>query len=269
MNLTIFDVEHGACSLLTFDDNSRLMIDCGHNTTTGWRPGSYLNSIGVGHLDGLVITNYDEDHVSGIENLFRSVNVGTLWRNKTVGANDIRYLKSETGMRGGIDYLCNTVIPIFTGPPIDQNKTFIGASAFDVFYNNYPTFDDENNLSVVFSLRCHGVRVLFPGDIEGAGWRALLPDPSFQQVLRETRVLIASHHGRESGWCEELRPYLNPHYVVISDQGYQYATQETVPLYRSIARGGPFRGADPRHVLTTRSDGAINFQFTAANWYPY
>lgn len=42
MQLQIFDVEHGACALLTADNGTRLMIDCGHNATTGWRPGSYL-----------------------------------------------------------------------------------------------------------------------------------------------------------------------------------------------------------------------------------
>jgi hypothetical protein len=42
MKLQIFDVEHGACSLLTADNNARLMIDRGHNATTGWKPGTYL-----------------------------------------------------------------------------------------------------------------------------------------------------------------------------------------------------------------------------------
>jgi hypothetical protein len=37
MKLQIFDVEHGACSLLTADNNARVMIDCGHNATTGGR----------------------------------------------------------------------------------------------------------------------------------------------------------------------------------------------------------------------------------------
>lgn len=35
MELKIFDVEHGACALLTCDNGSRLMIDCGHNGDTG------------------------------------------------------------------------------------------------------------------------------------------------------------------------------------------------------------------------------------------
>jgi hypothetical protein len=30
----------------------------------------------------------------------------------------------------------------------------------------YPRFDDENNLSMALLLKCHGVGVMFPGDLE-------------------------------------------------------------------------------------------------------
>lgn len=76
MNLQIFDVEHGACALLTCNNETRLMIDCGHNASTGWYPGSYLRSKGITYLDMLAITNYDEDHVSGLANLLENVKVG-------------------------------------------------------------------------------------------------------------------------------------------------------------------------------------------------
>ena len=96
---------------------------------------------------------------------------------------------------------------------------------------------------------------MFTGDLECPGFFALLKYDAFKQALRETNVYIASHHGRESGCSDEVAEYLtNVYYVVISDQGYQFNTQKTMPFYGSIAKGGPFRG-DTRHVLTTRRDG--------------
>jgi beta-lactamase superfamily II metal-dependent hydrolase len=83
MKVQIFDVEHGACALVTADTGAHMLIDCGHNSTTGWRPSTYLPSIGVTHLDELVITNYDEDHVSDLPYLVRSVGIGILTRNPT------------------------------------------------------------------------------------------------------------------------------------------------------------------------------------------
>src|SRR6185503_3119225 len=96
--LQIFNVELGACALLTLDNGMRLMIDAGHNATSGWKPGNYLRGLGVNAIDMLAITNYDEDHVSGLPNLLQQVHIQHLLRNPTVGALDLRLLKSETGM---------------------------------------------------------------------------------------------------------------------------------------------------------------------------
>ena len=57
-------MEHGACALITTSNSKRIMIDCGDNTSTGWQPGTMFRAHGLGYLDELIVTNYDEDHVS-------------------------------------------------------------------------------------------------------------------------------------------------------------------------------------------------------------
>lgn len=268
MDLKIFDVEHGACALLTCDDNTRLMIDAGHNAASQWRPGTYLKGEGITTLDMLAITNYDEDHVSGLPNLVENVDIRWLWRNKAVSAPQIKQLKSEDGMGVGIECLVERITNVFTGDGTSPQPTFAGLKRFG-YHNSMADFDDENNLSLVVYLECHGVGVLFPGDLENAGWRMLLEDPGFKAALQKTRVLIASHHGRASGCCDEIFEFCKPNYVVISDKGYMHDTQETVPYYRAKAVGGPFRTDGTRHVLTTRNDGRIGFTFTSDSWGPY
>src|SRR6266853_5332058 len=56
-------------------------------------------------------------------------------------------------------------------------------------------------------------------------------------------ILVASHHGRENGCCEELfsRGW-KPIVVIISDAGIEHATQETVAWYRARARGMNYNG---------------------------
>lgn len=260
MDLTIFDVEHGACALLECDDRTRLMIDCGHNSSTGWHPGRHLRRQGITHLDLLAITNYDEDHASGLPDLLSQVSVGRLWRNRSVTPATLKQLKSEDGMGPGIDRLVDMAAEYsyFGG----EEPVFEGLER-RAFWNEYPLFDDENNLSMVLELRCHGHSFLFPGDLEASGWRALLQnDAGFREAVSRASGLIASHHGRESGICPELFDdyHCKPFFVVISDKGYQHDTQETVPYYRSKALGSYF-GTETRHVLTTRNDGAIRFRF--------
>jgi beta-lactamase superfamily II metal-dependent hydrolase len=271
MRLQIFDVEHGACSLLTADNNARLMIDCGHNATTGWRPGTYLRQQGISVLEMLAITNYDEDHASGSEDLFDNIDVRWLWRNKSVSGTGIKKLKSETGMGLGIERLTYAIDHLYTTDPTatTPQPSFDGLNERTCFYNSYPLFDDENNLSMAIFLKCHGIGIMFTGDLERAGFSELLKDGHFRAALQSTNVYIASHHGRESGCSDEIANLLtNVFYVVISDKGYMYETQRTLPFYRAIAKGGPFRG-ETRRVLTTRRDGRIGFQLDQGGWYPY
>src|SRR5581483_5576455 len=116
MRLQIFDVEHGACALLTADNYARLMIDCGHNGITGWKPGSYLREQGISQLEMLAITNYDEDHASGAVDLFDNVFVAWILRNQTVSGSTIRTLKREGGMGPGIERLASVIDYSFTAP---------------------------------------------------------------------------------------------------------------------------------------------------------
>ncbi len=57
----------------------------------------------------LAVTNYDEDHVSGANDLFDRIDIGWLWRNKSVSAAQIKWLKSEDGMGQGIERLVEEI----------------------------------------------------------------------------------------------------------------------------------------------------------------
>lgn len=264
MQLKIFDVEHGACALLTCDNGQRLMIDCGHNATTNWKPGDYLASIGVRRLEMLAVTNYDEDHVSGLDYLLDRVLVDVLLRNPTVSAQTLKNLKTDTGGPGpGIDRLARV---IQTLGPVSQEPALPGLN-WHAFWNAYPIFDDENNLSMAVHLRLNDVGFLFPGDLETAGWKHLLATSEpFRNAVRATQVLVASHHGRESGIYEELFDVYGcrPQIVVISDDYHQYDTQQTTAYYRSKCSGlTGFRNGTERWGLTTRNDGTLTFSFGA------
>jgi glyoxylase-like metal-dependent hydrolase (beta-lactamase superfamily II) len=148
MDLKIFDVEHGACALLTCDNGARLMIDCGHNASNGWYPGTYLTGQGISQIEALAITNYDEDHVSGIANLFINVHVLSLYRNPSVSAETIYKLKSDTGVGPGIRFLGERIKNTFTGGLADES-VFQGLEIW-YHYNQYPYFDDESGFSPCF-----------------------------------------------------------------------------------------------------------------------
>ena len=86
-------------------------------------------------------------------------------------------------------------------------------------------FDDFNNLSMVSFYSYSNVGILFPGDIEKAGWEEHLKNNEFRNCLSNTKILLASHHGRESGYCEEIFNYCKPDIVIISDKAIEHETQ--------------------------------------------
>ncbi len=264
MLLELFDVEHGACALITTSNNRRVMIDCGHNSTTGWRPSVALAQRSVSVLDKLVISNYDEDHVSSLEHLLQHVGVKVLVCNPSVSPAQLRYLKSEDGMGRGIDTLAWSREQVFT---LAATPDPIGLGDVELrhYWNEYGEppfgFNDENNLSLVTFVTCCGHKVIFPGDLEKAGWKRLLTNPQFRAELATVTVFVASHHGRENGFCEEVMSLCtNIRTVVISDKKKHHQSQETVEKYRAYAHGFMYYGTE-RRVLTTRSDGSMRFFF--------
>jgi beta-lactamase superfamily II metal-dependent hydrolase len=269
--LEIFDVEHGACALITTSNGKHVMIDAGHNATTGWRPGTHLRRRGIGMLAKQIITNYDEDHVSGYPDLADNVYIDVLARNPSVTPACIRALKSEDGMGVGIERLVKDIERTFIGGTPAAALEDFGDTHFTMFWNRYGAlpgyFIDENNLSLVVFVRCGRHKFIFPGDMEKAGWRNLLTLGSFIAELAGVTHFVASHHGRENGYCEEVLDLCpNIHSVIISDKRCGYQSQETVPLYRAYARGFEYDGGQ-RRVLTTNRDGHIFFDVSAANGF--
>lgn len=262
MDLQIFDVGHGACALLTCDDNTRMMLDCGYNADTGWSPGRFLAHHGIKRLEVLSITNFDEDHCDGLEDLARNVNIERIYRNPSVDSATIDRLKSADGIGDGVHLLfrlLDTAYP-FRGAQVKQ-PPFAGLT-YQAFFHSYPTFTDENNLSVVNFLMCHGTGIMFTGDLERDGWLEMLKKPGFVDALRRTHLLVAPHHGRENGCCEEAMLFCeNLQCVIISDKDHMYETQQTGSFYRRFTRGGLFRG-EQRYILSTRSDGSMGFTIT-------
>jgi len=260
VKVEIFDVEHGGCALVAADTGAHMLIDCGHNTSTGWRPSKHLFGEGIHTVEMFVVTNCDEDHVSDLPNLRQTlrgrqvIHLMSLLRNKTISSQALKEMKKDGGMGDGIREFVS-MINEYTGGPYAVDW---GAMSYKVFYNEYPDhFDNStNNLSLVIFLHCYGLHIIFPGDLEEVGWKRLLKSSAFVEELETVNVFVASHHGRESGCCEEVFQIAKPEIAIFSDAGIQYDTQNTVSWYKERCGGIEYNG-EQRYVFTTRNDGKI------------
>ena len=270
MRLRVWDVEHGACIMLQHatptafgDQYGRLaMIDAGDSGT--WSPSSYIRyGLGRTTLDYLFITNADQDHMSDLRGLDQAgVTVDTLFRNPSYTSATMRSIKLGGGPLTGDAEWYLRACDSFNVTTIRPFNQYMNGITCETFHNSYPWFTDTNNLSLVIFIRYGGVTFMFPGDLEREGWRALVARPDFRTRLSDVAVLMASHHGRENGFCDEVFKFCQPHAVVISDKQIVHDTQRT-PDYRPVVRntGVVVRTTmKRRHVLTTRRDGWIQFE---------
>lgn len=271
MRLRIWDVEHGACAMLHHvmptpagDVAGRLaMIDSGN--ASDWSPSTFIRqSLGRTRVDYLFITNADQDHMSDLKALEDTgIDVNVLFRNPSYTGDQLRAIKLGGGPLTRDATWYAAACGAFNQPvqePFDQHMGGITAT---VFWNPYPIFTDTNNLSLVVFIRYGAFSILFPGDLEKAGWRALLQRPDFRQQLTNLDILVASHHGRENGFCADVFDHCTPQAVVISDKPIKHETQVgMVPDYSNVSSSVGVRvhtTGKMRHVLTTRRDGWIQF----------
>jgi beta-lactamase superfamily II metal-dependent hydrolase len=240
------------------------MVDCGFRLNPGWFPSITFQGQ---RIDLLVFTNLDEDHVEDLPYVWQHVSLGAIFSNPTVCAAALAALKHEHGMARGVRQ-AHAILRRF-GTGLIGRPPNLGAVRAWAYWNRYGRdFTDTNNLSLVVFVRYGAFTILFAGDLESAGWRALLRIPGFIADLLLVNMFVASHHGRENGCCEEVFQASRPDVFVISDDEHQHHSQDTTDWYRQRARGIPDISVVPhpvfgyplRYVLTTRRDGTLSVQ---------
>lgn len=255
MRFEILNVEHGFAAYAVARDGSVFLFDCGHSSTC--RPSEYLRAKSIHTIRRLFISNFDEDHISDLPSVRRRLSIEILTRNSSLTTTQLRGLKTppiSAAMTSLLD-----MIDRYTEDVSDEKLAPLGVRAW-IFHNHYPSFTDTNNLSLLTFLDVGSVSFVLPGDLERAGWLALLKNSQVCRMLESVKVFVASHHGRESGYCKEVFDYCQPSLVVMSDGPVEYDTQRMARTYGQHATGEWFNGSSGREwrkVVTTRNDGHI------------
>lgn len=269
MRIDIHDVGHGHCSVITCPNGARVLVDCGYGASLGWRPSdAYAGT----HFALATFTNLDEDHLDDLPRAPGRIGAQALFSNPTVTADALASMKPH-GMKPGVRFMHSLLSqhgPGMIGPSPD-----LGGVAIRAYWNVFQRdFTDTNNLSLALFVKWGSFTILFAGDLETAGWRSLLGIPGFAEDLQTVRVLVASHHGRANGRCEDAFRWMRPDVVVFSDDARQYESQETDAWYRARVHGirdldnpRPFGAYGKRHVFTTRRDGHLMLTVDQASRY--
>ena len=124
----------------------------------------------------------------------------------------------------------------------------------------------RNNSSIIRYIKYRGVRFLFAGDLETAGWEWLSKNNIYFRVLMRQGidVLIAPHHGHDSGFPKALFNLTGKVKVIILSKDTEASKEgsDVYSGYSNYANGVGYYNASDEctyfgKVLTTRSNGNI------------
>ena len=213
-----------ADALILKTDDWAAMIDTGEE-----RDGFYiretLETAGIDHLNLLLVTHFDKDHVGSAAELL-----------ETVGADQV-LMPDYEGTRpeyaaflSALEAHPETEVQRITGmetleiPAGSVNTSLTIYAADDPAEIRDTDGEYDNDMSLVAKVTCGEKQFLFTGDIEKTRIRQMLES----QVDWKADWIKMPHHGRYQKKVEKLLEAVNPFYAVICDGGDQLAEEETL-----------------------------------------
>ncbi len=213
-----------ADALILKTDDWAAMIDTGEE-----RDGSYiretLEAAGIDHLNLLLITHFDKDHVGSAAELL-----------ETVGADQV-LMPDYEGTRpeyavflSALEAHPETKVQRITGtetleiPAGSVNTSLTIYAAEDPAEIQDTDGEYDNDMSLVAKVICGEKKFLFTGDIEKTRIAQML-DSGEDWTADWIKM---PHHGRYQKKVEKLLEAVNPFYAVICDGDDQEAEEETL-----------------------------------------
>lgn len=267
--MKVWDVDHGLAIWLRTPNSKDIVIDLGagsYGKDKNFSPLRYMKDYGLGSIECLIITHPHADHLDDIMNLKNlGIAVHTFTRPSGLdkatlekGMDEARKAKLSRFFEMNVAY--NSPVPANLKCDTESNW---GGLTFKV--HAPPVGKSEtniNNCSLVTVIKFADLKIVIPGDNEPPSWTALRTIPEFESDIKNADILIAPHHGRESGYDEETVKLINPRLTIISDKSSETTASDK---YSNASRGWTVYKSDDtneqRKCLTTRKDGRVQVEF--------
>ena len=262
LRFIMWNVQHGSAGYIQTPNGKNIVVDLGAGDD--FSPLTHLWREGVRKLDHVTITHPHMDHIEDIV-YFDAFEPQTLKIPSHLTEKDIRGGNPKPSPEA--DQKIRTYLDIkrrYSGAANLQDNVCLlqnsGGASLLMFNPVKASTGNLNNHSVVTTVEYNGVKILIPGDNESASWEELLGQPLFRIAIANTHVLVAAHHGRESGFYRPLFDHIRPLITLISD-GRTVGTSVT-SWYDAVTQGYQVRRRSDgtmrvRKCVTTRNDGSI------------
>jgi competence protein ComEC len=246
LDVIFFDVGNGDAALVSTPLDRHILADTGPRSPSGSAASysviPYLKQQGIRHLDAVIVSHPDEDHLGGLPSILREVSVGRVLHNGRAVDTE---LYSETQ-----ELLSKKEIP---SRSVQRGDEWSPSSKVRVQILGPPrpkTFDSVNEGSVAALLTYGRVKLLFPGDVEAQAEEALVR--TYGLGLRSDVVKVPHHGSKTSS---------TPPFVDLSSDSTE--THAVVSVGRENQFGMPHERVVKRwqehtkHFHDTSTNGAV------------
>jgi len=211
------DVGQGDAILLVSPSKKTMLIDAGENDDEELIV-NYIKKQGIDKLDYVVGTHPHADHIGGLDNVIRKLNIGDLYMPKVVHTtktyesviNEARKkdLKIK-GAKAGVEFLLDEDISVSMFSPKESK------------------YKELNNYSPIMKVTYKDTSFLFTGDAEREVEEEVI-DAGYDI---SANVLKVGHHGSTSSTTDKFLGKVNPSIAVIQvgkDNKYGHPHDETI-----------------------------------------
>ena len=267
-SMKIWNVELGLAVHIKAPNGRYIVIDLGSTNNTSPLQSLYRKDVGY-----MIITHPHLDHFRDIQNID--------YARPQILSRCKDYSRSELleGVRDcdkdKITQYCNFAesyndpVPPYMDPTTEA--PFDGLT-IEVFSTSACDKSNKNNFSSIVVLKLGNAKVVICGDNEKESFEILMKRTDFKEAVKDAWVLVAPHHGRESGYYEEFVDLVKPDITIISDKSGTdtSASQKYTNKSKGYKINNKLTGEkEDRYCLTTRKDGNIEVIFGETDLFGY
>jgi len=263
LRVEFLDVGQGDCTLVTLPNGETMLVDGGgsidlrNDESGGFEPDSrrigefvvseFLWEKGYDHVDYIVATHADADHIQGLTDVANNFRVGTIL---VSGAADTDPQYSEL-----LEVISSRDVPVRRVARGDVLE--IGGTTIEVLHPGHEALDtsSSNNGSIVLRLIFGSTTFLLTGDIEEATEGDLVTNFALPESLR-AEVVKVPHHGSRTSSRDAFVKRTDSRVAIVSvGRKSRFGHPHRDVVARWLANGAEVMTTGEKGTITITTDG--------------